>query len=296
MSASILDGKALAADIRRRLTETVARRVEAGLRPPSLRVILVGDDPASAIYVRNKEKAAAKVGITGDVESLAADSSAEELRQRVEAANADPGVDGLLVQLPLPEQIDPAQVRSWIDPEKDVDGLHPENVGLLASGEPRFVPCTPAGCLALLQANGIEVSGRRVLIIGRSLIVGRPLANLLSMKGVDATVTIYHSRSRDLERLGPQAEIIVAAAGQAEFLRAEHVAEGAVVVDVGIHRVDDPAAPKGYRLTGDVHPEVREKASWISPVPGGVGPMTIAMLLKNTVDAHGRRMGVDGDG
>ncbi len=293
MSASILDGKSLAGRIRSELARTVAERIDKGMRAPGLHVILVGDDPASAIYVRNKEKAAAKVGITGSVERLPADTSSSQLQERIAAANEDPSIDGLLVQLPLPDAIEPALVRSWISPHKDVDGLHPENVGLLASGIPRFVPCTPAGCLELLRAHDIEVAGRRVLVIGRSLIVGRPLANLLSMKGIDATVTIFHSRSRDLGDLARASDIIIAAAGRPEFLRAAELSEGAVVVDVGIHHVPDRTRPKGYRLTGDVHPEVREKASWISPVPGGVGPMTIAMLLQNTVLAHGRTMGVD---
>lgn len=292
MSASILDGKALAAKIREDLTTRVAERLSAGMRPPGLRVILVGEDPASQIYVKNKEKAAAKIGITGGVERLNASTTPTELKARVEAANADPAVDGLLVQLPLPEAIAAAQVRSWIDPRKDVDGLHPLNVGLLASGTPRFVPCTPAGCLALLREHRIEVAGKRVLIVGRSLIVGRPLANLLSMKGIDATVTVYHSRSHNLEELGRESDIIVCAAGQPQMLRASHVREGAVVIDVGIHRIEDPSARKGSRLVGDVHPEVAAKAAWISPVPGGVGPMTIAMLLSNTVDAHARAMEV----
>jgi methylenetetrahydrofolate dehydrogenase (NADP+)/methenyltetrahydrofolate cyclohydrolase len=291
MSARILDGTALAQKVRARLTTEVEQRVQRGLRAPKLQVILVGDDPASAIYVRNKEKAAAKAGIEGGVKRLPENTSSQELHAAIEAVNADEGVDGLLVQLPLPAAIDPAAVRSWIDPTKDVDGLHPENVGLLASGTPRFVPCTPAGCLALLKEHGIEVAGRRALVIGRSLIVGRPMATLLSQKGVDATVTIYHSRSRDLKELASEAEIIVAAAGTPMLLKPEHVKPGVVVVDVGIHRIEDPTAPKGTRLVGDVDPGVAELASWISPVPGGVGPMTIAMLLANTVLAHGRKTG-----
>jgi methylenetetrahydrofolate dehydrogenase (NADP+)/methenyltetrahydrofolate cyclohydrolase len=291
MSAGILDGKALAQKIRGQLAREVTRRVQQGARPPGLKVILVGEDPASAIYVRNKEKAAAKVGIVGGVERLPATTTSEQLRAIVESVNEDDDVDGLLVQLPLPEAIDPAQVRGWLDPEKDVDGLHPENMGLLASGQPRFVPCTPAGCMALLKEHGIEIAGKRALVIGRSLIVGRPMAALLSQKGVDATVTIFHSRSHGLAELGKQADIIVAAAGAAGVLRPEHVKEGAAVLDVGMHRIPDPSAPKGSRLAGDVDPGVAELASWISPVPGGVGPMTIAMLLSNTVLSHGRRTG-----
>lgn len=293
MTAAILDGKALAAKLRARVAEEVALRRDQGYRAPALHVILVGEDPASEVYVRNKERAAEKCGIEGRVHRLPAETSSAELRRKVIEVNQDPAVDGLLVQLPVPEHIDPAEVRSWIAPDKDVDGLHPENVGLLASGTPRFVPCTPAGCLALLQENGIPVAGRRALVIGRSLIVGRPMANLLSMKGIDATVTVYHSRSRDLGELAREAEIIVAAAGVPQLLRKEHVREGVVVVDVGIHRIDDEAAPKGYRLVGDVHPEVAEKAAWLTPVPGGVGPMTIALLLKNTVLAHSHHVGFD---
>jgi len=291
MSAGILDGKALARKIRDQLAQEVARRVQQGVRAPGLKVILVGDDPASTIYVRNKEKAAVKMGIVGGVERLPASTSSEQLRAVVQRVNADDGVDGLLVQLPLPAAIDPAQVRSWIDPQKDVDGLHPENVGLLASGQPRFIPCTPAGCLALLKEHGIEIAGKRALVIGRSLIVGRPMAALLSQKGVDATVTIYHSRSRDLAELARQADIIVAAAGTPGLLRAEYVKKGAAVLDVGMHRVPDDTAPKGTRLVGDVDAGVAEVASWLSPVPGGVGPMTIAMLLSNTVLSHGQRTG-----
>lgn len=292
MTASILDGKALAAKTRAQLQEEVSRRRDLGFRAPGLHVILVGEDPASQVYVRNKEKAADKVGIEGRIHRLSADTSAEELQRRIQEINEDPAVDGLLVQLPVPDHIDAADVRSWIDPGKDVDGLHPINVGLLASGTPNFVPCTPAGCLALLQESGIQIAGKRALVIGRSLIVGRPMANLLSMKGIDATVTVYHSRSRELSELSREADIIIAAAGVPQLLRAGDVPEGAAVVDVGIHRVEDEQAAKGYRLVGDVHPDVAEKAAWISPVPGGVGPMTIAMLLKNTVQAHGHHLGL----
>ncbi len=293
MSAAILDGKALALKVRARLTEEVSRRRDLGYRAPALHVILVGEDAASQVYVRNKEKAAAKCGIAGSVQRMPADTSAEELHDQIRAINEDPAIDGLLVQLPVPDHIDPALLRSWIAANKDVDGLHPENVGLLASGTPHFIPCTPAGCLAILQENDIPIAGRRALIIGRSLIVGRPMANLLSMKGIDATVTVYHSRSNDLAELAREAEIIIAAAGVPQLLRNEHISDGAVVIDVGIHRLEDPDAPKGYRLVGDVHPEVAEKASWLSPVPGGVGPMTIAMLLTNTVQAHAHHAGFD---
>ena len=225
--------------------------------------------------------------------TLPASTSSQELRATVERINGDDGIDGLLVQLPVPEAIDPADVREWIDPEKDVDGLHPDNVGRLASGTPRFVPCTPLGCLRMLERYEIPTAGRRAVVLGRSLIVGRPMAALLSTKGVDCTVTVAHSRSVDLPAVCREAEILIAAAGQPQLVRADWVRPGAAVIDVGIHRVEDPSHPKGARLVGDVHPEVAEVAGHLSPVPGGVGPMTIAMLLENTVDSFERRTGAD---
>lgn len=291
MTAIRMDGKALAGAIRAEVKERAAALAQRHGRPPCLAVVLVGDDPASHVYVRNKHRACAEAGIATRDERLDADATAAELRSTVDALNAAPEVDGLLVQLPVPRQIDSADVRSWIAPEKDVDGLHTENIGLLAAGTPRFVPCTPAGCLEMLRHHGIRTAGREAVVVGRSLIVGRPLAALLSMKGVDATVTLCHSRSADLGAICRRADILVAAAGQPGLVTPEWVRPGAAVVDVGIHRVEDPSRKSGYRLVGDVQPSVAEVAGHLSPVPGGVGPMTIALLLRNTVDAMARREG-----
>lgn len=289
-TAIVLDGKSLAEERRRALAERVAEASVAYGRAPALSVVLVGDDPASEVYVRNKHLACEKTGIASEVIRLPASTTAAKLRDVVQRINEDQQVDGLLVQLPVPETIDPADLRSWIAPHKDVDGLHPENVGLLASGTPRFVPCTPLGCLRMLEHHGIATVGRRAVVLGRSLIVGRPMAALLSTKGVDATVTLAHSRSRDLPAICREADILVVAAGQPQLVRAEWVRPGAAVIDVGIHRVDDATHPRGVRLVGDVHPEVERIAGHLSPVPGGVGPMTIAMLLENTVDAFERNV------
>lgn len=289
MTAIVVDGKALAQERRTALAERVEGLSAARGRAPALTVILVGEDPASQVYVRNKHKACEKAGIRSQVVTLPATTTSDELRAAVEAVNRADDVDGLLVQLPVPDAIDPADVREWIDPSKDVDGLHPDNVGRLASGVPRFVPCTPLGCLRMLERYEIPTRGRRAVVLGRSLIVGRPMEVLLSTKGVDATVTIAHSRSEDLAGVCREADIVIAAAGQPQMVRGDWIREGAAVIDVGIHRVDDPSHPKGSRLVGDVHPEVAEVAGYLSPVPGGVGPMTIAMLLENTVDSFERR-------
>jgi methylenetetrahydrofolate dehydrogenase (NADP+)/methenyltetrahydrofolate cyclohydrolase len=288
--ARIIDGKALAQERRDALAQRVARLSAEHGRAPALTVVLVGEDSASQVYVRNKHRACEKTGITSEVRTLDVSTSSDALHEVVAEINADDAIDGLLVQLPVPDQIRAADVRSWIAPGKDVDGLHPENVGLLASGTPRFIPCTPLGCLKMLERYEIPTRGRRAVVIGRSLIVGRPMANLLSTKGVDATVTVAHSRSEDLPGICREAEIVIAAAGVPEFVRRDWIGPGATVIDVGIHRVDDATAKNGYRLTGDVAPDVAEVAGAISPVPGGVGPMTIAMLLENTVDAFERRM------
>jgi methylenetetrahydrofolate dehydrogenase (NADP+)/methenyltetrahydrofolate cyclohydrolase len=286
-----MDGNALARETREALAQEVPGLVQAHGRAPALTVILVGDDPASEVYVRNKHQDCEKVGIESEVVKLASDTSAATLREQVERINADDAVDGLIVQLPVPDHIDPAEVRSWIDPAKDVDGLHPENVGLLASETPRFVPCTPLGCLRLLEKYEIETRGKRAVVIGRSLIVGRPMSTLLSTKGIDCTVTICHSRTPDTADLCRQADIVVAAAGVPKFVKPDWVRPGAVVIDVGIHRVEDPTHPKGARLVGDVDPEVATVASHLTPVPGGVGPMTRALLLVNTVRAFRTRIG-----
>lgn len=282
MTARLLDGKALAEQIKRELTQRVRELTDRLGRPPGLAAILVGDNPASQVYVRNKRKACAEIGMASWLHQLPASTSQSELLRLVDALNRQADVDGILVQLPLPRQIDVLTVMRSVDPRKDVDGFGPENLGLLAIGQPRYCPCTPLGVQQLLVRNGIEIEGRHVVILGRSNIVGKPLALMLMQKapGANATVTVCHSQSRNLAELCHQADILIAAIGQPRFVRAEWVRPGAVVVDVGINRLSDG------KLCGDVDFEaVREKAVAITPVPGGVGPMTIAMLLHNTVES-----------
>ena len=263
---------------------------------PGLAVVLVGDDPASRVYVGAKEKACERVGFRHVTHRLPADVSQADLLALVAEINADPAWDGLLVQMPLPDHLDAAAVQAAVDPRKDVDGFHPENLGLLAAGRPRFVPCTPRGIGVLLEHYGISVAGRRVAIVGRSLIVGKPLALLLARKGPggDATVTLCHSATPDLAAVTREADIVVAALGRPAALDRAHVRRGAVVVDVGINRVADASRPRGYRLAGDVAPAATDGwASAWTPVPGGVGPMTITMLLVNTVESAKRAAGVE---
>lgn len=282
MTARLLDGKALAEQIKRELTQRVRELTDRLGRSPGLAAILVGDNPASQVYVRNKRKACAEIGMASWLHQLPASTSQSELLRLVDALNRQVDVDGILVQLPLPRQIDVLTVMRSVDPRKDVDGFGPENLGLLAIGQPRYCPCTPLGVHQLLVRNGIEIEGRHVVILGRSNIVGKPLALMLMQKapGANATVTVCHSQSRNLAELCHQADILIAAIGQPRFVRAEWVRSGAVVVDVGINRLSDG------KLCGDVDFEaVREKAVAITPVPGGVGPMTIAMLLHNTVES-----------
>lgn len=286
--AERIDGKAIAAQVRAEVKAAVEARSASGLRPPHLSVILVGDDPASASYVRGKQKAAAEVGISSDTLTHPATLTESALLDLIATLNADPDVDGILVQLPLPPHIDEQKIIEAIDPAKDVDCFHPENVGRILLGTPRFLPCTPAGILELLRRTGLETRGRRAVVVGRSNIVGKPLANLLMQKGTDATVTVCHSRTDRLARVTREADILVAAIGRAHFITAAMVKPGAVVIDVGINRVEDASRPRGYRLVGDVDYEaVLPVAGWITPVPGGVGPMTIAMLLQNTLHAAG---------
>jgi len=288
--AQIIDGKAIAAQVRAEVKAEVEAWVQAGNRPPYLAVILVGDNPASASYVRGKTKAAAEVGIASDTLHFDTSISEAELLAEIARLNEDDGVDGILVQLPLPDHINPSRVLNAIRPDKDVDGFHPVNAGRLLLGEPGFVPATPAGILELLRRSGIETTGKHAVVVGRSNIVGRPLAALLLHRGIDATVTVCHSRTQDLAALTRTADILVAAIGRPRYITADMVREGAVVIDVGINRVDDPSHPRGYRLVGDVDFEaVAKKAGWITPVPGGVGPMTIALLLRNTLYAAQRR-------
>ncbi len=274
MSAVVMDGKALAAEIK----QTLRKRCAALSRPPRLAVVLVGDDPASAVYVRNKEQDCAQCGISCADHRLPADTSQQELLALVAELNRDKTVDGILVQLPLPAHLDAGQVLRAIDPEKDVDAFHSENVGRLHLGQPRYLPCTPAGIMALLKKYGIDPAGRHCVVVGRSNIVGKPMAALLLQ--ADATVTVCHSRTPDLHEQCLRADILVSAAGRRGLITADMVKEGAVVVDVAMNR-----APDG-KLCGDVdYAAVAEKAGYITPVPGGVGPMTRAMLMENTYRA-----------
>lgn len=290
--ASIIDGKAIAAAVRQEIADEVTAWTQSGRRAPYLSVVLVGDNPASASYVRGKTRAAAEVGIGSDTLRLEEDISENELLGVIERLNEDPDVDGILVQLPLPAHIDDQKVINAINPDKDVDGFHPVSVGRMWLNQAGFAPATPSGIVELLVRSGIPIRGQHVVIVGRSNIVGKPMAGLLIQKGVDATVTICHSRTRNLPDLTRQADILIAAIGSAEFVKEDMVKDGVVVIDVGMNRVDDAARERGYRLTGDVDFEgVSKHASHITPVPGGVGPMTIAMLLKNTLAAARKQAG-----
>jgi methylenetetrahydrofolate dehydrogenase (NADP+)/methenyltetrahydrofolate cyclohydrolase len=291
---SIIDGTAIAARIHEESRAAIAQLKERGITP-GLAVVLVGDDPASRAYVRRKDQKCRELGMHSVKEELSVSTTQEELLGIVRKLNADPKIHGILVQSPPPPQIDEAAVVETIDPLKDVDGFHPVNVARLALGDPRaLIPCTPLGCQRLLKESGIETAGAHVVVLGRSMIVGKPLALLLMQKGPggDATVTVAHSRTRDLPAVCRSADILIAAIGRAEFVKADYVRDGAVVIDVGINRVDDPAEAKGYRLVGDVaYAEVAPKCRAITPVPGGVGPMTIAMLIANTITACRRSVG-----
>ena len=284
----LIEGRVVAERVYAELRGEIAELKERG-RTPGLAVVLVGDNPASRAYVRAKDKMCRELGLHSVKLELPAGTTQAELLTRVEELNRDPAIHGILVQSPPPKQIDEAAIVRALDPAKDVDGFHPLNVAKLALGdESGFVPCTPLGCQRLLIESGIEISGVHVVVLGRSMIVGKPLALLLMRKGRggDATVTVVHSRSQRLSEITRSADILIAAIGQPEFVRAEHVRDGAVVIDVGINRVDDATTERGYRLVGDVaFAEVSPKASAITPVPGGVGPMTIAMLMANTVKA-----------
>jgi methylenetetrahydrofolate dehydrogenase (NADP+) / methenyltetrahydrofolate cyclohydrolase len=282
VAARILDGKALAATIKGEVAAGVAELKAHKQVVPGLTVVLVGDDPASHVYVRNKQNSCKAAGMNGHVERLPADTSQERLIETIDRLNADPGVHGMLVQLPLPPQIDERAIVERIDPLKDVDGFHPFNVGLLAMGVPRFVPCTPLGIRALLIAEKIETRGANAVVLGRSQIVGKPMALLLVQKGAggDATVTVCHTATRDAAAIARQADLLIAAIGRPEQVRGDWIKPGATVIDVGIHRRADGS------LCGDVHAaSVAEVASALTPVPGGVGPLTVAMLLSNTLQA-----------
>ncbi|HEV2803867.1 MAG TPA: bifunctional methylenetetrahydrofolate dehydrogenase/methenyltetrahydrofolate cyclohydrolase FolD [Chthoniobacterales bacterium] len=284
----LIEGRVIAEKVYAELREEIATLKTSG-RTPGLAVVLVGDNPASRAYVRSKDKMCRDLGLHSVKLELPADTTQDELLARVAQLNRDPAIHGILVQSPPPKHIDEAAIVRAIDPAKDVDGFHPTNVAKLALGDDSgFVPCTPLGCQRLLIESGIEIAGAHVVVLGRSMIVGKPLALLLMRKGKggDATVTVVHSRSRNLAGITRSADILIAAIGQPEFVRGEHVREGATVIDVGINRVDDPTMERGYRLVGDVaFGEVSGKAAALTPVPGGVGPMTIAMLMANTVRA-----------
>ncbi len=278
-----------------KVLEDTKQRVDAlrqrGIQP-GLAVVLVGNDPASRAYVRSKDRKAAELGLHSVKEELPADTTQDQLLALVEKLNADPAIHGILVQSPPPPQIDEAAIVRAIDPRKDVDGFHPVNVAKLALEDPTaFVPCTPLGCIRLLQESGIETAGKNAVVVGRSMIVGKPMALLLMKRGLggDATVTVAHSRTKNLAAITRAADIVVAAIGRPHFLGSDHICEGAVVIDVGINRIDDPSNPKGYRLVGDVdYNAVADRCAAITPVPGGVGPMTIAMLMSNCVTAAER--------
>ena len=297
MTAKILDGKALAEEIRGEVATGVAEMQQKHSVIPGLAAVLVGDNPASAIYVRNKRRACEEVGMVNDTFLMPADSTNEQVLARVQALNKDPRFHGILVQLPMPPQIDERLIIESLDPTKDVDGLHPFNVGKLAQGRADFVPGTPAGIQQILLRNGHDPAGANVVVCGRSDIVGKPMALLLMQRadGANATVTVCHTRTKNLAEITRQADILVAAIGLPSTITADMVKEGAVVIDVGINRVDDASQKRGYRLEGDVDFDgVSKKASAITPVPGGVGPMTIAMLLVNTLTAT--RLSIHGCG
>jgi len=307
MDGKIMDGKALAATLRGEVAVKLRALIAAGGRVPKLVAVMVGDDPASRVYVAAKAKACHEAGLLGEAVILPGDTRAAVLAARIDALNADPEVDGILVQLPLPAHLDEGDVLARVDPEKDVDGFHALNVGRLWQGEPGLTPATPTGVVEMLRRYGVPLVGAHAVIVGRSNIVGKPMAGLLLRE--HATVTLCHSRTRDLEVMCRSADVLVAAIGRAGMIGPEHVREGAVVVDVGINRVDDPAvverlfpgdkkrrarlASKGYVLTGDVDfRRVAPKAARITPVPGGVGPLTVALLLESTLIASRRRQGL----
>jgi methylenetetrahydrofolate dehydrogenase (NADP+)/methenyltetrahydrofolate cyclohydrolase len=291
MAAKLIDGKAVAEEIRLEIKAKATALAARGV-VPGLGVILVGEDPASLSYVTAKEKACEENGLRSVERRLPASAGQAELLALVEAFNKDPSIHGILVQLPLPKHLDEAAVIAAIAPEKDVDGFTPINVGRMVLDEPCFVPCTPAGVIELIRRSGVATSGARAVVVGRSNIVGKPLMNLLVRKSVNATVTVCHTGTKDLARHCREADILIACAGKAGLVTGDMVKPGACVIDVGVNRVEDPSARKGYRLKGDVDFEAAaEVAGSITPVPGGVGPMTITMLLANTVEAAARLAG-----
>ncbi|KPJ50380.1 methenyltetrahydrofolate cyclohydrolase [candidate division TA06 bacterium DG_26] len=298
MEATLIDGKKISEEIRAELKIEVDQLKSQGMIP-GLGVILVGENPASEIYVRNKERACEKTGIHTVTKKPGADISQDELLHHIDQWNEDSSIHGILVQLPLPKHIDEHHVIERITPHKDVDGFHPYNVGRMMTGAALFLPCTPAGIQELLLRSGADPRGKHVVIVGRSNIVGKPLCNILMQKaeGANATVTICHTGTPDISQFTKQADILVVAAGRPEVVKGDMVRRGAVVVDVGVNRVEDSTQERGYRIVGDVEFEsVRKVASAITPVPGGVGPMTIAMLLRNTVRACKLQSGIESTG
>jgi methylenetetrahydrofolate dehydrogenase (NADP+)/methenyltetrahydrofolate cyclohydrolase len=286
MTAQLIDGKVIGEQVRQAVAEEVAKMTAAGKPRPGLATVLVGENPGSQAYVSSKQKACAQLGMESFGYKLPTTASQQEVEEQVKQLNADPRVNGILVQLPLPSHLDEESVLKLISIEKDVDGFHPLNIGRLAQKgrDPLFVPCTPFGCIYLLKQAGVKLEGANAVVLGRSNIVGMPAALLLVRE--NATVTICHSRTKDLPSVVRQADVLIAAIGRAEMVRGDWVKPGAAVIDVGINRIQDPSAPKGSRLVGDVcFEEVKEVAGWLTPVPGGVGPMTIAMLMRNTLHA-----------
>ena len=287
----IIDGKAIADAMKKEIAAEVAGMLDKGMDAPHLAAVIVGEDGASKTYVASKEKACQSVGMTSSVYRLPEKTTEEELLNLINFLNNDEEIDGYIIQLPLPKHINETKVIHSINPKKDVDGFTPHNIGLMQLGEPCFLPATPAGIMELLKRSGIETVGKRVVVLGRSNIVGTPISVMLSRKGADATVTICHSKTENLPEITRQADILVVAIGKPKFLKADMVKPGAVVIDVGIHRIEDNTTEKGYRIEGDVDfDEVIKVASKITPVPGGVGPMTIVELLYNTLQAKKRRL------
>lgn len=293
MTAKLILGKEVSEEIYGELRERIAALKARGVTP-GLAVVLVGDDPASQVYVRKKGEMCEELGMRSLTVRMPAETTQEELLAKVEELNDDPSIHGFLVQLPLPPHLDEKAVIDAISPSKDVDCFHPSNVGRMLIGDPDFLPATPAGVQQMLARSGVETAGKHVVVVGRSNIVGKPMAAMMMQKGpsADSTVTVVHSRTRDLAEITRQADILIVAIGSPRFVTADMVKEGAVVIDVGTNRVEDPSHPKGSRLVGDVDFEaVRERASYITPVPGGVGPMTICMLMCNAVRAAERVIG-----
>lgn len=290
----LLDGKALNLQIKDEIANEVRQLTAKGYRAPHLAAVIVGEDGASQTYVANKEKSSREVGFTSSVYRYPENTTEAQLMEAISFLNNDPEIDGYIVQLPLPKHIDEQKIINAISPEKDVDGFTAINVGRMVLSEDAFVSATPMGICTLLQRYGIETKGKHCVVIGRSNIVGTPVANLLSRKGFDCTVTLCHSKTQNLAELTRQADILIVAIGKPEFVTADMVKEGAVLVDVGIHRIPDASKKSGYRIIGDVkHSEVDEHCSWVTPVPGGVGPLTIVSLLQNTLKAYKKQNKID---